>query len=189
MVISISSSAYVLSIADDTPASAELSVEEYLHICTLKTAERSVEVVETAEIEIEPPIDISQYASEEELELIAQTVYGEGNGSAKIEQAAIVWCILNRVDTYGATIKEVITAPNQFMGYQTYQPMTQELYDLAVDVVTRYAREKNCEEDVGRVLPREYLWFSGDFVQNYFRNAYTGGTTWAFDCENPYIIG
>lgn len=190
MVVSISYSVCLTGIAHETEAdviieetpAVTLTTEEYLHACTLQTALRSVSVADV-EIDIEP------YASQTELEMLAKTIYGEGRGSDICEQAAIVWCILNRVDTYEQSIEEIITAENQFMGYKDYFPVEPELYDLAVDVLTRYAREKNGATDVGRVLPTEYLWFSGDLTHNYFRDAYSGGNYWDFSYENPYIIG
>ena len=40
--------------------------------------------------------------------------------------------------------------------------------------------------EVGRVLPADYLWFSGDSKRNHFRNAYKGGTVWDWSLPSPY---
>ena len=121
-----------------------------------------------------------------EAEYIARTLYGEARGCSETEQAAVVWCILNRADAWGMDIVEVITAPGQFAGYRASNPVWPELYDLAQDVLARWRRERNGETDVGRVLPREYMWFSGNGVTNIFRDAYRGGDVWDWSLESPY---
>ena len=47
-------------------------------------------------------------------------------------------------------------------------------------------RKKMGETNTGRVLPSDYLWFSGDGKHNYFRNAYKGGETWDWSLPSPY---
>ena len=117
---------------------------------------------------------------------LAKTIYGEARGLGKTEQAAVVWCVLNRADAWGMDIIEVITAPGQFTGYRESNPVWPELYDLAQDVLTRWRRESNGETDVGRVLPQGYMWFSGNGVTNIFRDAYRGGNAWDWSLESPY---
>ena len=113
-------------------------------------------------------------------EYIAKTVYGEAGICCKTEQAAVVWCILNRVDSfdgyYPDDIIAVITQPGQFHGYKAEQSVEAELYELALDVIGRWQREKDGEADTGRVLPADYLFFSGDGTRNYFRKDRRGGT-------------
>ena len=130
------------------------------------------------------PIEINA----RDAEMIAQTVWGEARGCGTTEQSAVVWCILNRVGVPGFadTIRGVITQPYQFAGYSASNPVEPELYDLAADVLTRWEREKRGEEDVGRVLPGNFLWFSGDGVHIYFRDAYIHGDTWGWSMESPY---
>jgi len=41
--------------------------------------------------------------------------------------------------------------------------------------LTRWYAEREGQVEVGRVLPADYLWFSGDGERNHFRNAYRGG--------------
>ena len=117
---------------------------------------------------------------------IAKTLYGEARGVNQTEQAAVVWCILNRADAWDMDIIEVITAPGQFSGYRSSNPVWPELYDLAQDVLTRWRRERNGETDVGRVLPQGYMWFSGNGRENIFRDAYRGGSVWDWSWESPY---
>lgn len=122
----------------------------------------------------------------EEITYIAKTLYGECRGCSMTQQAAVAWCILNRADNWGMGIIDVITAPGQFGGYSPNHPVWSELYDLAQDVLARWRRESNGETDVGRVLPREYMWFSGNGRVNIFRNAYRGGSVWDWSWESPY---
>jgi hypothetical protein len=125
-----------------------------------------------------------------EAEYIAKAVYGEAGICCTTEQAAVVWCILNRVDStdpyYPDDIIAVITQTGQFHGYKAEQPVEPELYELALDVIGRWQREKDGEPDTGRVLPADYLFFSGDGIRNYFRKDWRGGTTWDWSLPSPY---
>ena len=125
-----------------------------------------------------------------EAEYIAKTVYGEAGICSTTEQAAVIWCILNRTDSidpfYPENIIAVITQPGQFCGYKEEHPVKPELYELALDVIDRWQREKDGEEDVGRVLPHEYLFFTGDGTHNYFRTDWRGGTAWDWSLPSPY---
>ena len=127
--------------------------------------------------------------SESDVELIAKTVWQEARGiPSKAEQAAVVWCILNRVDDdrWGDTIAEVVTAPHQF-AYDAGAPVTDELRRLAEDVLERWKREKEGETEVGRVLPTGYVFFDGDGSHNHFRREYEHtGEYWEFEAESPY---
>lgn len=133
-------------------------------------------------IEPEPVIEVNA----RDAELIAQTLYGEYRGYDKLQQAGVVWCILNRCDYYGESVKAIVTAPNQFHGYDAGNPIEPYLYDMAVDVLTRWEKEKLGEENVGRVLPKEFMWFAGTGTENIFRDAYYRGQTWDWSLESPY---
>lgn len=125
--------------------------------------------------------------SQSDIELIAKTVWGEARGCSTVEQAAVVWCILNRVDAGYGDIKHVITKPYQFTGYKESNPIKGEFVELATDVLIRWHAEKHCIGDVGRVLPGDYLWFHGDGTYNYFRNKFSGDyNIWDWNCLNPY---
>ena len=58
------------------------------------------------------------------------------------------------------TIKKVITQKHQF-AWRYNTPVWQQFKDLALDVVIRWELEKRGHEDVGRVLPSNYLFFAG----------------------------
>lgn len=123
---------------------------------------------------------------------LAKTVWGEARGCSATEQAAVIWCILNRVDNwYGSTspdaIIKVVTQPGQFHGYAYNFPITDEIKNLTIDVLNRWLSEKNGNADSGRVLPSDYMWFGGDGTRNNFRNAYSGGTRWNWSLPSPYV--
>lgn len=143
-----------------------------------------IEFVPVSTPEPTPEITIAPY----EAELIAKTLYGEYRGPDKLQQAGVVWCILNRCDAWGETVEAVVTAPNQFLGYRASNPVEPYLYDMAVDVLTRWQMEKLGETDVGRVLPADYLWFGANknYTKNIFRNAFTGGNRWDWELPSPY---
>ena len=117
----------------------------------------------------------------EDVEAIAQTIYGECRGAETVaEQEAVAWVILNRLDAgYADTVLGVVSAPGQFAGYSPEHPLWPELVEVAERVLTMHHREQ-LGESVARVLQREYLWFSGDGVRNTFRDAYGGGNLMVF---------
>ena len=122
--------------------------------------------------------------------MMARVMFLEARGiRSKTEIACIGWTILNRVDAGYGSISAVITAPNQF-AYRASASTTSDYgYDLvalATDVLDRWSREKAGQSNVGRVLPKGYLWYAGDGKHNYFRNQYKGGTRWNYSLPSPY---
>lgn len=121
---------------------------------------------------------------------MAQALYGEARGvESKERQSAVIWCILNRVDDprWPDTIEEVCIQ-SQFNGYDPNHPILPELYELTLDVYTRWIREKSGETNVGRTLPSEYVFFHGDGRENHFRTEYMDtGVYWDWSLENPYL--
>ena len=125
--------------------------------------------------------------TDEDAAIIAKIMYSECGGiQSDTEKACVAWVVLNRVDAgYGDTIAVVATAPMQF-GYKANVPVKDNLLILSYDVLDRWAKEKSGETEVGRVLPKDFLWYTGDGVHNYFRNAYAGGTQWDYSLVSPY---
>lgn len=124
-------------------------------------------VVEVAEPKYE------MYFTEADVIALAQMLYGEARGCTVDNQMKCVWCVLNRVDDsrFPDTIQGVLSQPNQFYGYSPNFPVWDELYAVALDVLTRWSLEKQ-GVTVERELPNTYLWFTGDSVQNHFREVY-----------------
>lgn len=119
--------------------------------------------------------------------LLAKIVYTEARGvDSKMEQAAVIWCVLNRVDAWGGTIKDVVTEPAQF-AWNNKAPCQIEFYNLARDVLLRWELEKiGVSTSTGRVLPKEYLYFTARGNRNIFRTEHSDGYYWDWDCNNPY---
>lgn len=126
--------------------------------------------------------------TEEELTILAKIVYREARGIGdKAHQAAVIWCILNRVDNgyWGDTISEVATYPKAF-AWVPDTPVEPELLLLAADVCERWNLEKAGASEVGRVLPREYLYFTGNGKLNHFTTEWKGAKVWDWSLESPY---
>lgn len=125
-----------------------------------------------------------------EAEAIAKVLYRECRGvESDAEKAAVAWCILNRVDSgeryFPDTVIEVVTQKNQFAYYED-TPVWSNLYFLAEDVLTRWHNEKRGDKDVGRTLPKEYLYFTGDGKHNNFTVEWLGKEYWDWSLPDPY---
>ena len=151
----------------------------------------TVQVLEQAEEVVAVSEEITPLYSDEDVAAIAKTVYGEALIThSDMEMAAVAWCILNRVDSAEAffpdTIVEVVTQDSQFHGYSESNPVDPHIEWLVRDVLDRWSLEKAGAEEVGRILPEEYLYFWGDGRHNHFTTEYHAGTTWDWSAENPY---
>ena len=126
---------------------------------------------------------------------LAKMVWGEARGCSTTEQAAVIWCVLNRFDSDDPfyancrTIYDIVVQEGQFHGYDPSYPVEADILALVEDVLARWEAERYCIGDVGRVLPAEYLYFSGDGEHNYFRDQYDGGNTWRWTLDSPYEEG
>lgn len=126
-----------------------------------------VEIAEPAEPEYE------MYFTEADVIALAQMLYGEARGCTVDNQMKCVWCVLNRVDDarFPDTIIGVLSQPSQFHGYSPDFPVWDELYAVALDVLTRWSMEKQ-GADVARELDKNAVFFTGDGIQNWFRSVY-----------------
>ena len=150
------------------------------------TDQTPVEVINNEVKVIEPVIE--NLFTNEEIDHIAKTVWGEARGLSKTHQAGVVWAILNRCDDgrFGKGIISVVTAPSQFAGYRSGNPVDPEIRDLVVDVLDRYSQEKAGIDNVGRVLPKEYLYFRGNGKVNLFSKKWNSNNVWDWSLESPY---
>ena len=177
-----------LAIAQDEKFVAEesLRIETDRHLATQRDLYEAMGYID---ILIDVKYKVDYEVTNAEIEYIAKTVYGEARGCNTLEQSAVIWCILNRVDAGYGTIVEVITAPSQFHGYDSSFPVTDEIAALAKDVIARWKLEKAYGGNFGRTLPSEYLYFSADAtgIGNIFRTKWTGDCeVWDWNCWNPY---
>ena len=148
---------------------------------------QAIEIIEEMADPIRP-FYVEDYATEEEIEMIAKVLYREARGVEDKDQiAAVAWCILNRVDhpNHPDTIKEVITQPEQFAWVEN-TPVEEWLLELANDVVYRWCLEKEGQTDVGRTLPKGYCFFVGDGTYNHFRQNYNSKQTWNWSYPQQY---
>ena len=124
--------------------------------------------------------------SDKDAELLAKMVWGEARGLGDTEKAACVWCVLNRVDIGYGSIEQVLMAPNQFLGYNQSNPVDEEILSLCKNVLFWWELENKTGVEIGRVLPSDYLWFTGNGRENVFRNKYKGGNVWDWSLKSPY---
>lgn len=153
----------------------------------------SIEIETTKTIETEPVFDVVSYVNEtysDEIIMLARLVYLEGRGVAsQTEQACIIWTVLNRADSYGQSISEIILAPHQFHykeNARVYDDFGRDLRELARDVLQRWTLEKMGEVDVGRVLPSNYFFFAGKNGHNWFRMKSKDTEYWNYSLISPY---
>ena len=121
----------------------------------------------------EPSAEPEMYFTEDDVVAMAKMLWGEARGCALDNQQKAVWCVLNRVDDprFPDTILGVLSQPSQFHGYSPDFPVWDELYAVALDVLTRWSLEKQ-GVTVERELQPEYVFFTGDGIQNHFRAVY-----------------
>ena len=139
----------------------------------------TMKIEETTKPSPEPTPEVSKepeyvmYFDEEDVIACARMLWGEARGCDLENQMGCVWIVCNRVDDprFPDTIKAVIQQPGQFHGYSTSFPATDELKEVARDVLTRWSLEKQGVE-VDRELSSDYLFFHGDGVKNHFRKEY-----------------
>lgn len=136
--------------------------------------------------------------TDEEITMLAKTIWAEAQVvswrgdqygvSYRARQAAVAWVALNRYDEgiYGDTLAEVLSRPAQF-AYDPNTVVTDEMLDLARDVVDRWWAEKQGDPAPGRTLPADYLFFEGDGRENHFRKEYQDtGEAWDWSLPDPY---
>ena len=123
--------------------------------------------------EPEPSAEPEMYFTEDDVVAMSKMLWGEARGCALDNQRKAVWCVLNRVDDsrFPDTIQGVLSQPSQFHGYSPDFPVWDELKEVALDVLTRWSLEKQ-GVTVERELPSEYVFFTGDGIQNNFRAVY-----------------
>ena len=157
---------------------------------SLKNQQEELQVQVSHKLKAEQKAQTNQAytVTREEIETLAKIVYREARGIREnSHKAAVVWCILNRVDDgyWGDTIVEVATYPNAF-AWVPDTPVEGELVDLVVDVITRWNYEKEGLSNVGRTLPKDYLYFTGDGSYNHFTREWGSTDYWDWSLPDPY---
>ena len=121
----------------------------------------------------EAPVYYEMYFTEDDVAEIAKMLWGEARGCTRDNQVMCAWVVVNRVDDdrFPDTIQGVLSQPHQFHGYDPTYPVTDELYNVAFDVLTRWSYEKQ-GIPVHRELAQSFLWFTGNGQENIFREVY-----------------
>ena len=113
------------------------------------------------------------YFTEDDVKAVAKMLWGEARGCTRDNQIKCAWVVCNRVDDarFPNTIQGVLSQSSQFHGYDPTYPVTDELYSIAFDVLTRWSYEKQ-GIPVRRELPQSFLWFTGNGRENIFREVW-----------------
>ena len=121
----------------------------------------------------EAPVYYEMYFTEDDVTEVAKMLWGEARGCTRDNQIKCAWVVCNRVDDarFPDSIQDVLSQPSQFHGYDPTYPVTDELYSVAFDVLTRWSYEKQ-GVPVRRELSKSYLWFTGNGQENIFREVY-----------------
>ena len=121
----------------------------------------------------ETPVYYEMYFTEDDVAEVAKMLWGEARGCTRDNQIKCAWVVVNRVDDerFPDTIQGVLSQSSQFHGYDPTYPVTDELYSVAFDVLTRWSYEKQ-GIPVRRELEKSYLYFTGNGVENIFREVY-----------------
>ena len=135
----------------------------------------AVEQVQPTETPAPTPDD--RYKSE--AEAVARVLYGIRDNKEQ-DLRTYAWCIFNRVDNpsseFDGTLEDVIAKPEQWMFYDPSSPVTDTLYRIALEEVTRWHEEE-------RPVSYEFLyaeWTRDDVVLR-DRWEYTDSTnTWRY---------
>ena len=138
------------------------------------TAEETVEPEQSEAPEpSESPVYYEMYFTEDDVAAMAKMLWGEARGCTRDNQIKCAWVVCNRVDDerFPDTIQGVLGQPHQFHGFSESFPVTDELYDVAFDVLTRWSYEKQ-GIPVRRELPESFMWFTGNGRENIFREVY-----------------
>lgn len=165
-----------------------LNLERQQDELQIALTHKAAEMAEAQASAVQQPTGQVYTVTREEIETLAKIVYREARGIKEdSHKAAVVWCILNRVDDgyWGDNIVDVATYPNAF-AWVPDTPVDEELVDLVVDVVTRWNHEKEGLSDVGRTLPKEYLYFIGDGSYNRFTKEWRSTDYWDWSLPDPY---
>lgn len=171
------------SLANADERGVELPEPEYTHSdeITLSLAvapERNATGLATYET-FDEALERTKAAVPDELaELAGRAIWGEAGGiQDEAQRAAVVWCACNRADAWDMDIGDVLNV-DQFHGLAICGEVPAEHVELARDVLARWTLEAEGWQNVGRVLPSQFMYFEGDGKVNHFSTEYGGGQYW-----------
>lgn len=93
---------------------------------------------------------------EKEAEYISKVVYGTAKNHSLNDQKAVVWCILNRVESsgYPDTVQGVCEQPKQWMGYSEDNPVMESIYSMVLEIL------KTWHNNGHRPMGKEFVFLS-----------------------------
>ena len=110
----------------------------------------------------------------EEAKIVAQMLYGEtGTDMNLYEMSLPCWCVFNRLgndEFVGDSLEALIKADRQFIGYKKSNPIDETNLFVAEVAVYLWHLEQDSGISIGRTLPRQYTYFEGDGLHNYFKD-------------------
>lgn len=113
------------------------------------------------EPETEAPREV-YYPKERDILSLAKALYGDCQNLVSREaKESIAWCLLNRYDTCRySSIRALVTAPYEVLGYSDDNEVTEEYYNMARDILIKWHNEKETNElEESRTLSREYIYY------------------------------
>jgi len=183
----------IFTCQDCAKAESEASKEELIEINTRKAkyAKSAADIFMSTIDDVMYDELVRSVISESDEQLLAKMLWGEDRQNPMYMRAAVIWCVFNRLDAWNVSVEQSINK-TQFSGYSPYNPVEQWAIDLIRDVAVRYALEKNGFDDVGRTLPKRFLFF--EYIpprpENIFKVKKNIGDptneTWDWSLPSPY---
>lgn len=124
---------------------------------------RAAAVEEPVETPVEEPVDLEAQAAaieaaavQREAQYMARVLYGTARNHSVEAQRAVCWLIINRVESslFPNSVEEVCAQPVQWMGYASDNPVTQDLYAVAMEVLDAW------HSGGIRMFSQDYLYLS-----------------------------
>lgn len=127
IVCSMSARSARIKATNETAQQYETRIAAYL----AEQEERERSAAEAAVVQIDQ--------ERAEAEMLARLLYGVKNNSTD-DLYTMAWCVINRVDNpqFPSTVEAVINQPLQWMGYSADNPVLENLYRIADDVLTTW---------------------------------------------------
>ena len=120
------------------------------------------------------PLPAALFYTQQDVEALARTVYGEARGCSPMEQRLVVWTVLQRLDDtrWPDTISEVVRQPNQFKGYSELHPLDNAILTLCEEEAAAWAGGASppVAEPWAPEIP--YFFFDSRGGRNYFRETW-----------------
>ena len=159
-----------------------------------KAAEQAVATGQTGRTQSNPE-SYSRLYTDADVNKLARLLMGEAGGiPSKVEIACVAWVVCNQKDAGFAKTLDGVMVPNHFNGLRYQGKISDTCKFLARDVLERWSKEHAGYTNVGRGIPRDYLYFMGDLVaHNWFCKEYHKGSlayakahAWDYSLPSPY---